>query len=283
MQTQFQMQMQQAKSRFEYLLASQGNRRKKDPPTNEGKFDEDLKLWIFAKKRILRQQTRASLYLIGIELSRLIVKLQQRLRPGNCSSWELFKLKLRGRFRPKDVEYNLRERLFQLNQQGTIHEYYGLRAETAKKVKELSSRFFHEVIEIATDFELAHYGRQSAKKKSMDRKNTSKGDSKDEWTKTATCHNCGPPGHIKPQCKATKETNFNVSGSIDAILEVSAWASKQSEPPSAVSIFVDNGSSLNGVTEELANQLQLDIIEHPDDLMTVMLGYNQTEYNVQKP
>ncbi|OWZ22391.1 hypothetical protein PHMEG_0002922 [Phytophthora megakarya] len=82
----------------------------------------------------------------------------------------------------------------------------------------------------------------------MDRKNTSKG-----------------AGHIKPQCKATKETNHYVSGSFYAILEVSAWASKQSEPPSAVSMFVDNGSSLNGVTGELANQLQLDIIEHPDD------------------
>ncbi|OWY92630.1 hypothetical protein PHMEG_00038292 [Phytophthora megakarya] len=48
MQTQFQMQMQQANSRFEYLLAAQGDRRKKDPPTYEGKFGEDLELWIFA-------------------------------------------------------------------------------------------------------------------------------------------------------------------------------------------------------------------------------------------
>ncbi|GMF60040.1 unnamed protein product [Phytophthora fragariaefolia] len=43
-QTQFQMQMQQANNRFEYLLASQGERRKKDPPMYEGKFGEDLDL-----------------------------------------------------------------------------------------------------------------------------------------------------------------------------------------------------------------------------------------------
>ncbi|EGZ05044.1 hypothetical protein PHYSODRAFT_372673, partial [Phytophthora sojae] len=48
MQTQLQMQMQQANSRFQQLLASQGERRKKDPPTYEGKFGEDLELWIFA-------------------------------------------------------------------------------------------------------------------------------------------------------------------------------------------------------------------------------------------
>ncbi|GMF35338.1 unnamed protein product [Phytophthora fragariaefolia] len=48
MQTQFQMQMQQTNNRFEHLLASQGERRKKDPPMYEGKFGEDLELWIFA-------------------------------------------------------------------------------------------------------------------------------------------------------------------------------------------------------------------------------------------
>ncbi|OWZ01964.1 hypothetical protein PHMEG_00026559 [Phytophthora megakarya] len=179
----------------------------------------------------------------------------------------------------------------------------GLRAETAKKVKELSSRFLHEVIEITTNFEFIHYGRQSAKvitgpatskpstsskpplgnqKKSMDRKNTSKGDSRDEWTKTATCHNSGPPGHIKPQCKAIKETNHYVSGSFYAILEVSAWASKQSEPPSAVSIFVDNGSSLNGVTEELAYQLQLDIVQRPKTVKVSHISRRKRRYAGKK-
>ncbi|KAG3077169.1 hypothetical protein PI124_g20416 [Phytophthora idaei] len=48
MQIQFQMQMQQSNSRFEHLLFSQDDRRKKDPPMYEGDFSEDLELWIFA-------------------------------------------------------------------------------------------------------------------------------------------------------------------------------------------------------------------------------------------
>ncbi|KAG3112345.1 hypothetical protein PI125_g8304 [Phytophthora idaei] len=48
MQTPFQMQMQQSNSRFEHLLFSQGDRRKKDPPTYDGNFSGDLELWIFA-------------------------------------------------------------------------------------------------------------------------------------------------------------------------------------------------------------------------------------------
>ncbi|EGZ14315.1 hypothetical protein PHYSODRAFT_434497, partial [Phytophthora sojae] len=117
---------------------------------------------------------------------------------------------------PEDFEYNLRERLFQLKQHGTIHEYvssfqdlmsqseldisemekrfyfqYGLRAETSKKVKELSPRFLHEVIEIATNFEFAHYGGLSP---------PSKRGPKEDWRKSATCNNCGQFGHIKPQC-----------------------------------------------------------------------------------
>ncbi|OWZ05370.1 hypothetical protein PHMEG_00022552 [Phytophthora megakarya] len=130
MQTQFQTQIQQANSRFEYLLGSQGDRRKKDPPTYEGKFGEDLELWIFAteeyyanKRGLMEADTSDFVTMISSSLGKSVlnwyrafscnVKLQQRLRPGG-----LFKLKLRKRFRPKDFEYNLRERLFQLKQQG---------------------------------------------------------------------------------------------------------------------------------------------------------------------
>ncbi|KAE8982676.1 hypothetical protein PR001_g23659 [Phytophthora rubi] len=178
----------------------------------------------------------------------------------------------------------------------------GLRAETAKKVKELSLRFLHEVIEIATNFEFAHYGGLSVKPavshqpsskavssvkpaansttKPQERKPPSKRGPKEDWRKSATCNNCGQFGHIKPQCTSTKEMNHYVGGSFYAILEVSALAFKQDETPAEVSIFVDNGSSLNGVTEALAERLQLEITEHPDDMTTVRLGYNQT---VQRP
>ncbi|OWZ00298.1 LOW QUALITY PROTEIN: hypothetical protein PHMEG_00028544 [Phytophthora megakarya] len=171
----------------------------------------------------------------------------------------------------------------------------GLRAETAKKVKELSPRFLHDVIEITTSFEFVHYGGQSAKVNTgpatLQALNHPSGIRKSRWVgkilQKVVREMSGLRlslviilGHIKPQCKATKEIKHYVSGSFYAFLEVSAWASKQSEPPSAVSFFVGNGRSLNGVTEELANQLQRGIIENPDDLMTVRSGYNQT---VQRP
>ncbi|OWZ00019.1 hypothetical protein PHMEG_00028884 [Phytophthora megakarya] len=122
--------MQQANSRFEYLLASQGDRRKTDPPTYEGKFGEDLELEVYyANKRgLMEADTSDILTMISICLGKSVFNWYRAFSP-DCEAattpktWELFKLKLRERFRPKDFEYNLRERLFQLKQQGTIHEY----------------------------------------------------------------------------------------------------------------------------------------------------------------
>ncbi|OWZ22365.1 reverse transcriptase [Phytophthora megakarya] len=137
----------------------------------------------------------------------------------------------------------------------------GLRAETAKKVKEFIGKSQYGSSHFEAIYKLQTTPRESEIVDGSE--NTSKG-----------------AGSYQTQCKSTKETNHYVSVSFYVILEVSAWASKQSELPTAVSSFVDNGSSLNGVIEELANQLQLDIIEHPHNLMTVMLGYNQA---VQRP
>ncbi|KAE9117701.1 hypothetical protein PF010_g8505 [Phytophthora fragariae] len=135
MQTQLQMQMQQANSRFEQLLSSQGERRKKDPPTYEGKFGEDLELWIFAteeyyanKRGIMEADTSDFVTMISSSLGKSVLNWYRAFSSdcdatGMPKTWQLFKTKLRKRFRPKDFEYNLRERLFQLKQHGTIHEY----------------------------------------------------------------------------------------------------------------------------------------------------------------
>jgi len=50
-QAQMQAQMQQANERFEFLISSRGEQRKKDPPLYEGKFGEDIELWIFATEQ----------------------------------------------------------------------------------------------------------------------------------------------------------------------------------------------------------------------------------------
>ncbi|OWZ00297.1 hypothetical protein PHMEG_00028543 [Phytophthora megakarya] len=96
---------------------------KNTTPTYDGKFDEDLELWNFAtedyyaNKRALMESdtsdfvTRNSNFSADCEAA------------TTSKTWELFKLKLRECSRLKDFEYTLCERLFQLKQQGTIHEY----------------------------------------------------------------------------------------------------------------------------------------------------------------
>ncbi|POM67356.1 Hypothetical protein PHPALM_16668, partial [Phytophthora palmivora] len=51
MQAQLQAQMQQANARFEYLMAARGDQKKKDPLMYEGKYGEDIELWIFVTEQ----------------------------------------------------------------------------------------------------------------------------------------------------------------------------------------------------------------------------------------
>ncbi|OWZ13069.1 hypothetical protein PHMEG_00013676 [Phytophthora megakarya] len=94
---------------------------------------------------------------------------------------------------------------------------------------------------------------------------------KDDWTKTAKCNNCGEIGHISPQCKKPKhnESKRYISGSVYAILEVEVLAYKNEDQQTNVSVFVDNGSSFNGVTEGFVKKLELEVTEH--ELMQVYL------------
>ncbi|KAG4233605.1 hypothetical protein PC116_g18191 [Phytophthora cactorum] len=98
---------------------------------------------------------------------------------------------------------------------------------------------------------------------------------KNDWKKEATCHKCGLRGHISPDGKAdsnTKEVNHYVRGSLYASLEVQAQEYRDAADKKNVAIFVDNGSSLNGISEELAQVLDLEIQEAVDNMMEVDLG-----------
>ncbi|GMF52678.1 unnamed protein product [Phytophthora lilii] len=63
-------------------------------------------------------------------------------------TWSLFKGRLRTRFRPKDFEYDLRERMFRFKQNETIHEYVSkfqdLLSQTELSISELEKRFFFQ-------------------------------------------------------------------------------------------------------------------------------------------
>ncbi|KAF1317995.1 reverse transcriptase, partial [Globisporangium splendens] len=318
-------QMEQSNQRFEQLLlADHGERKNTHPPVYDGKLNEDLELWIFAteeyyssKKSVMHAESSDFATMISSNLGKTVLNWC-RAFSAQCESenvpksWSLFKTRLRERFRPKDFEYNLRERLFHLKQTGSIHEYVsrfqdllsqselpisemekrfyfqnGLRNETAKKIKEESPSRLADVIEIASNFEFAHFAGKSpqtsstgsiskpkAEKKQFSQK--SKDKQKDDWKKTATCHKCGKKGHTAPDCRAKKETANFINGSFYAILEVSAKAFSEDTEQVDVSIFIDNGCSINGISPELAEKLHLIVEEDPSQTMQISLGFGET-------
>ncbi|ETO58810.1 hypothetical protein F444_22806, partial [Phytophthora nicotianae P1976] len=71
-----------------------------------------------------------------------------------------------------------------------------------------------------------------------------------------------------------------MQGAVYAILEAEARAFKTEDQERPVTIFIDNGSSLNGVTEELVEKLELDVIE--GDMMQIDLGYDQVVHRPRR-
>ncbi|ETP00777.1 hypothetical protein F441_21869 [Phytophthora nicotianae CJ01A1] len=71
-----------------------------------------------------------------------------------------------------------------------------------------------------------------------------------------------------------------MQGAVNAILETEARAFKKEDQERPVTIFIDNGRSLNGVTEELVEKLELDVIE--GDMMQIDLGYDQVVHRPRR-
>jgi hypothetical protein len=326
--------VQQQQLLLQQVMSNQGERKKKDPPVYEGKFSEDLELWIFSteeyysnRRYLMVDNSSEFVRMISSNLGKTVMNWYRTFSlqcdsEGIEKTWELFKKRLRERFRPKDFEYNLRERLFHLKQTGSIHEYVsrfqdlmsqseldisemekrfyfqnGLRAETEKQIKEEGPSYLQEVIEIASNFEFAHYTGKPVKssiaavsaanpkaktpvqkQQGSSNKSAKKINSSQDWKKNAICHSCQKKGHIAPECpnRPKKEANHYVSGSFYAILEVQAEAFSNEANRQEVSIFIDNGCSLNGISEELAIQLRLTVCEDTNSLMEVDLGFGQT-------
>ncbi|ETP00348.1 hypothetical protein F441_22231 [Phytophthora nicotianae CJ01A1] len=148
---------------------------------------------------------------------------------------------------------------------------YVKKKETAKKIKEESPSTLQEAIEIVLNFEFAHYSvipprapskpsegaadsvhrPPKSKQQNNKRYEKMKGANYD-WKKKATCRNCGKVGHISPDCTQPKRTEANryMQGAVYAILEAEARVFQTEDQERPVTIFIDNSSSLNGVTEE---------------------------------
>ncbi|KAK1928732.1 hypothetical protein P3T76_015835 [Phytophthora citrophthora] len=236
-----------------------GEQRKKDPPMYEGKYGEDIELWIFAteqyyasRRELMEADTSDFVTMISSNLGKSVLNWY-RAFIAECEgtnvqpTWSLFKGRLRTRFRPKDFEYDLRERMFRLKQNETIHDYVSkfqdLLSQTELSISELEKRFFFQ-----------------------------------NGLREETARN----GHISPDCTQPKRTEANryMQGAVYAILEAEAQAFKTDDQKRPVTIFIDNGSSLNGVTEELVKKLELDVTE--GDMMQVDLGYDQVVHRPRR-
>ncbi|GMF45648.1 unnamed protein product [Phytophthora fragariaefolia] len=182
-QAQMQAQMQQANERFEFLVASRGEQKRKDPPVYEGRFGEGIELWIFSTEQYYANRR----HLMAAESSDF----------GTLVSSNLGK---------------------------SVLNWFRALSQTAKKIEEESLNTLQEAIDIASNFEFAHYSGRPPRVQSNSfkpvptesghRANKSrphkakrfekKNDKNDDWTKTAACKNGGVVGHISPQCKAPK-------------------------------------------------------------------------------
>jgi hypothetical protein len=128
--------MQPTHRQFNLMLNRQGPVRKKDPPMYEGKMNEDVELWIFSsedyysyKRHLMTEDSSEFVEEIARNLGKSVQNWYGTIFTADCAAagvnktWILFKEKLRQRIKPNDFEYNLRERMIELKQTTSIHEY----------------------------------------------------------------------------------------------------------------------------------------------------------------
>ncbi|DAZ97721.1 TPA: LOW QUALITY PROTEIN: hypothetical protein N0F65_009620 [Lagenidium giganteum] len=280
-QDQVNRQMNEANQRFERLLSLQGKSIKHgDPPTYFGKLT-DLRV-LPKQARPMEEDSSTFVTLIPNNLGKTVLNWYREFS-AQCvaasvhKTWQRFITQLRARFRPKDVEPKSQFP----SEEKRLYFQSGLRQETARKLKEESASTLEEAF--------AHFANEPPKKpndrhppkksdKPGKKPKSDKDKSQNDWKKSATCHKCGKKGHFAPDCKSQErtETNNYISGSFYASLKVMATAFSSATNSREVSIFIDNGCSLNGISEELARDLNFTVREGPTGMITVDLGFGQS-------
>ena len=355
---QLRLQLEETNKKFETLVKN--GKSKGQPPTYEGKVDEDLELWIFStteyysnSKELIKADNEEIVQEVSINLKN-IAKTWYRSYCQKCTSkgvtrtWENFLSSIRERFRPKDFEIRLRRKLLHLEQRGSIHDYISrfqrllsqaeipiselelrvyfqnkLRNETSRHIDEKSPKTLQETMDLATNYEYAYYpeGEKNSKigqngsfkskagqngnfrkmennnqrSKFTNEKENSKGikfkgwkaesrkpTNNEDWKKSKTCFKCKKVGHISTDCKDKDSVNYieNNFGKY-AALNVKAEVFNEEGKSVEGEAFIDNGSSLVSISEELARALSLEIKEDPEETMEVQLGFDQ-KVNVSK-
>ena len=87
-----------------------------------------LKNVTLKKKHLMEEESSAFVTMIannlGITPMNWYRSFSQHCEQNDVvKTWAYFKQSIRIRFRPKDFEFNLIQRLFKLEEKGTIHEY----------------------------------------------------------------------------------------------------------------------------------------------------------------
>ncbi|KAI9921344.1 hypothetical protein PsorP6_002572 [Peronosclerospora sorghi] len=217
--------MQQANERFELLHASRVNTGK-GSYGYEGKYGEDIELWIFAtelyyanKLPLMEADSWHFVTIISSNLGKSVLNWYRAFvaefeHVNMHEPWSLFKSQLRLRFRPNGFEYDLRERIFRLKQKNSIqddvYKYQELMLRTQIAISEMEKLFYF------------HNGLQ---------KETAKRSNKRVLRSR--------PPYKKHK---SKEANRFMSVSVYAILEVQAKAYVKEDQKHGVSIFIDSGS-----------------------------------------
>ncbi|POM63288.1 hypothetical protein PHPALM_27414, partial [Phytophthora palmivora] len=221
-------------------------KKKGDPPTFQGNASEDLELWSFSTEQYYAQHreemnrnTSEFVDMIFANLGTIAQTwfrdLKLSLGADQPATWDLFKIKIRERFRDRDFQQKVLTKLHDLRWQGSQQEYTtkflhllsqldeelpepvkrwmyqrNLRSETSSFISQNVSDTLQATIELAQRFEdsrPAQPGRKPDIKKETKPQNAAggkvTGTQKQSQVKP-TCEYCGKFGHTMDVCRARK-------------------------------------------------------------------------------
>ncbi|POM72507.1 Hypothetical protein PHPALM_10766 [Phytophthora palmivora] len=274
-------------------------KKKGDPPTFQGNASEDLELWIFSTEQYYAQHreemNRNTSEFVDTIFANLGTIAQTWFRDFKLSlgaeqpaTWDLFKIKIRERFRDRDFQQKVLTKLHDLRWQGSQQEYTtkflhllsqldeelpepvkrwmyqrNLRSETSSFISQDVPDTLQATIELAQRFEdsrPAQPGRKPDIKKETKPQNAAgdkvRGTQKQSEVKP-TCEYCGKFGHTMDVCRARKR-DAQTTGTIQ---------------DASVTTFVNSGASFNTINPHIAERLNLKVVECSKPL-ELTLGMN---------
>ncbi|POM70320.1 Hypothetical protein PHPALM_13258 [Phytophthora palmivora] len=303
-QAQMREMMAQQMSFQQQLLSQQTQSRlpqkkKGDPPTFQGNASEDLELWIFSTEQYYAQHreemNRNTSEFVDTIFANLGTIAQTWFRDFKLSlgaeqpaTWDLFKIKIRERFRDRDFQQKVLTKLHDLRWQGSQQEYttkflhllsqldeelpepvkrwmyqHNLRSETSSFISQNVLDTLQATIELAQRFEdsrPAQPGRKPDIKKETKPQNAAGGKvtgTQKQSEVKPTCEYSGKFGHTMDVYRERKR-DAQTTGTIQV---------------ASVTTFVDSGASFNAIDPRVAGRINLKVVECSKPL-ELTLGMN---------